>query len=212
VEDASTIWGKKMRAAFLDTYAGIPLCKLPEDLRTYEHLIWESAPQVVIELGGYRGGSALWFRDRLRALESYGRVTDPYVVTVEIDPSRIVLPDSSSIEIVAGDVCAPATVERVRALVPPGTNVMVVEDSAHTYETTYAALDHFSDFVRPGGFFVVEDGVVDIDEYRIDDAWPRGVLPALRDWLPGKPFTIREDVVQYGFTCNPGGILQRDGD
>jgi cephalosporin hydroxylase len=209
MQDASTIWANKMRAVFLDTYAGVPLCKLPEDLRTYEHLLWESSPQVVIELGGYRGGSALWFRDRLRALEAYGKVSDPYVVTVEIDPSRIELPDASSIEVVGGDVCAPATAAQVRALVPSGTRVMVVEDSAHTYDTTYAALELFSSFVLPGGFFIVEDGVVDIDEYRIDDAWPRGVLPALRDWLPGKPFRVRDDIVQYGFTCNPGGILQR---
>ena len=53
----------------------------------------------------------LWFRDRLRTLATYGRIADPLVVTVELDPSRTMVtlesadPDwRSSIQLVAGDV------------------------------------------------------------------------------------------------------------
>ncbi len=60
---------------------------------------------------------------------------------------------------------------------------MVVEDSAHAYDTTMAALVGFAGFVPAGGFFVVEDGCVDIEPMRLRSTWPRGVLPAVDEWL-----------------------------
>jgi cephalosporin hydroxylase len=88
----------------------------------------------------------------------------------------------------------------------------VIEDSAHEYETTLAALTGFSDLVPPGGFFVVEDGCVDVEELRLSPDWPRGVLPALHDWLQtsaGQQFTVRRDLELYGVSCHPEGFLQR---
>jgi cephalosporin hydroxylase len=117
----------------------------------------------------------------------------------------------SSIHLVTGDVRDPATADAVAGLVPPGAPALVIEDSAHEYDTTTAALTHFSRFVLPGGFFVVEDGVVDVEELRLEQ-WPRGVLPAIRDWLAtdaGGAFRVRRDLELYGLTCNPEGILQR---
>ena len=54
-------WLKRVEQHTQDSYAGIPLSKFPEDLRVYEHLLWESKPNAVIELGAQLGGSALWF-------------------------------------------------------------------------------------------------------------------------------------------------------
>ena len=213
------LWMSRIRQSVHDVYAGLPLCKLPEDLRVYEHLLWSTSPRVVIELGAYGGGSALWFRDRLRTLASYKRVTEPFVVSIEIDPSQMIEaldaadPDwRSSIQLIAGDVRDPVTAERVAEIVPVGTPVLVAEDSAHVYETTWAALANFSRFVQPDGYFVVEDGCVDIEELRLDDGWPRGVLPAVRDWLAieeGQAFRVRRDLELYGLTSSPEGLLQR---
>jgi cephalosporin hydroxylase len=213
------LWASRIYQCVQDVYMGAPLCKFPEDLRVYEHLLWASSPRVVIEIGAFGGGSALWFRDRLRTLAAYGRVTDPLVVSVELEPSRTVealdAADAewrSSIQLVAGDVCDPATAQRVAEIVPPDAPALVTEDSAHRYDTTWAALTYFSRFVHPGGYFVVEDGCVDIEELRLEDTWPRGVLPALRDWLSsdaGQAFQVRRDYELYGLTCNPEGYLQR---
>ncbi|MGI8557938.1 MAG: methyltransferase domain-containing protein [Solirubrobacteraceae bacterium] len=77
--------------------------------------------------------------------------------------------------------CATELGEAVRPLV--GLCCFVVEDSAHRYDTTKAALEQFSRFVPPGGYFVVEDCCVDIYEMRLTDDWPRGALPTLKEWL-----------------------------
>jgi cephalosporin hydroxylase len=203
-----------------DVYAGVPLSKFPEDLRTYEHLLWEDAPDTVIEIGTHAGGSALWFRDRLHTLTHYRRITrEPTVITVDVRQgvAREHLgradPDwPTTITVVEADVRAPDTPERVGALVAADARCFVIEDSAHEYDTTFAALDGFSRFVPPAGYFIVEDGCVDIDELRARDDWPRGVLPALHDWLAspaGREFEVRRDLELYGVSCHPEGFLQR---
>jgi len=169
----------------------------------------------VIEIGTQAGGSALWFRDRLLDLQRYGRITArPRVISVDVDHdsarANLAGTNADGIELVTGDVRAAATVDAVARLV--GDRCLVVEDSAHEYDTTYAALERFAHFVPPGGFFVVEDGCVDVDALRLTDEWPRGVLGALRDWLatePGRAFRVRRDLELYGVSCHPEGFLQR---
>jgi cephalosporin hydroxylase len=202
-----------------DRYAGVRLAKLSEDLRLYEHLLWISKPNVVIEVGISRGGSVLWFRDRLRTLASYGHVKKPRVIgiDVEIDEAHENLAAvdptfEQTIKLVEANVTDPALPDRVAPLIPRGSRCLVIDDSAHVYETTTASLAGLARFVPPQGFFVVEDGYVDMEELRFDDELPRGVLPAIHDWLEtgeGRAFRVRRDLEVYGITGNPGGVLQR---
>jgi cephalosporin hydroxylase len=203
-----------------DTYAGVPLSKFPEDLRVYEHLLWEDAADTVIEIGTQAGGSALWFRDRLRTNRQYGRIArEPTVISVDVThaSAREQLDRADrrwpeTISLVEGDVRDRATAETVARLVRDGARCFVIEDSAHEHDTTLAALDGFARFVPPGGFFVVEDGCVDVEELRLEPGWPRGVLPALHEWLatpPGREFRVRRDLELYGVSCHPEGFLQR---
>lgn len=214
-QNVAQLWRQRVEQHTQDTYAGITLSKFPEDLRVYEHLMWLSAPEVVIELGGQFGASALWFRDRLRALETYGRIRSGSVISIDVAPDHgdlLSLPPQAleGITFLEGNVLDAVLPDRVDALVR-GAAAMVVEDSAHVFDTTLAALRGFSRFVQPGGFFVVEDGCVDIEELRIDSTWPRGVLPAVDSWLEsdGGDFVQRRDLELYGLTCHPGGYLQR---
>jgi cephalosporin hydroxylase len=202
-----------------DSYAGVPISKFPEDLRVYEHLLWASRANVVVELGAQWGGSALWFRDRLQTLARYARAGQIRVISIDLsvntarasleaaDPSY-----AEAIALIEADVLDPALPDEVARLLPPDPRCLVVEDSAHVYDTTWAALTGFSRFVPVGGYFVVEDGCVDIEEMRLADDWPRGVLPALERWLgteEGSPFKVRRDLECYGISCHPRGFLQR---
>jgi cephalosporin hydroxylase len=204
-----------------DSYAGIPLYKFPEDLRVYEHLLWSQRPNVVVEIGSWGGGSALWFRDRLLLLAAYGLISEFRVISIDIEIDRVrELLDHAdptwerNISLVAGDVCDESLPARVAEMLPEHSSCFVVEDSAHTYETTLAALEGFSPFVARGGFMVVEDGVVDIEPMRLYDHWPSGVLRAIERWLSssaGAGFRRRRDLELYGVTGHPQGFLQRKG-
>lgn len=153
-------------------------------------------------------------------LRSYGRIRrDPKVITVDVDQShaRAALPAvdpgfEREIVLVEADVRDPATSRTVAGLVPEGARCFVIEDSAHTWASTAAALRGFARFVPPKGFLVVEDGCVDVEVMRVDPDWPRGVLPALDDWLTtpeGSAFTVRREFEFYGISCHPCGFLQR---
>lgn len=195
------------------------MSKFPEDLRVYEHLIWSMRPDVVIELGAQFGGSTLWFRDRLRTLARYRRIQEPRVIAVDIEiegaRERIMRVDDGydeDITLIAGDVRDPDLPAQVAAMIGDEARSLVIEDSAHEYDTTLAALRGFARFVPVGGFFVVEDGCVDVEEMRARPDWPRGVLPAIAEWLagaPGREFVQRRDLELYGLSCHPQGFLQR---
>jgi cephalosporin hydroxylase len=212
-------WLKRAAQHTGDSYAGVGMSKFPEDLRVYEHLLWESAATAVIEIGAYNGGASLWFRDRLAAFARYRPGPPPFVVSIDVDTAaarsavQSVDPGyADSIALVEADVTDPGLPDRIEELLPAGSRCLVIEDSAHVYETTLASLTGFARFVSPNGFFVVEDGCVDIDEMRLSPDWPRGVLPALHDWLgtaAGERFRVRRDLELYGISCHPEGFLQR---
>jgi cephalosporin hydroxylase len=216
---ARELWLARARQHTTDSYVGIPMAKFPEDLRTYEHLLWEMRANVVIELGTWSGASALWFRDRLQTMHAYGRVATPRVITVDLDQREAVDAVAAvdptyegTITFLEADVRDQTLPEQVEHQLPEHARCLVVEDSAHVYETTYAALLGFARFVPVRGYLVVEDGCVDVEEMRLDDSWPRGVLPAVADWLTspdGQRFQVRRDLELYGMSCHPGGFLQR---
>jgi cephalosporin hydroxylase len=218
-EPVGDLWTQRIALHFQDSYAGVPMTKFPEDLRVYEHLLWEARPNVVVEVGVHRGASALWFRDRLRTLESYGRTGATRFIGVDTAMEEAIgLLDAADprwrdeIVLIEGDIRERATVERVLSEVPADASCLVVEDSAHQYDTTLASLRGLARLVRPGGFFVVEDGSVDVEAMRFEEDWPRGVLPAVAEWLAGRDgrdFVRRRDLELYGMTCHPGGFLQR---
>lgn len=212
---------ERVRIHKRDDYLGIPCAKFPEDLKVYERLLWEAEVDVVVEIGTLHGGSALWFRDVLERNRRYGRRSPPLVISLDLDTAgarhRVSQVDpayEASIAFVDGDVLDAATVDAVRALLPHGARVLVVEDSAHTYATTTAALEHFGPLVSTGSYLVVEDGFHDVAALR-PPHWPddpRGVVPAIHDFLAtpaGAGFRIRRDHERYIVTSHPYGYLER---
>lgn len=218
-ESLRSYWIRRGGGYIEDSYAGVMMRKLPEDLRVYEHLLWDDRTSAVIEIGTLRGASALWFRDRLRAFSAYGRISDFHVTSIDLnaDDARPYLDQADPgweehITLVSGDVCDEELPGRIAELLPAGARCLVIEDSAHVYATTMAALAGFARFVPPGGFFVVEDSYVDVEPMRRYPDQPRGVLPAVAEWLAspaGAEFITRRDLELYGLSCFPRGVLQR---
>lgn len=187
-----------------DTYKGRALVKFPEDLRIYQRVIEASQPEVIVELGSWDGGSAVWFADQLRTFQYGGG----HVVSIDINP--VTPTHDHNVTFIQGDATDPHLFEMIGDIIGDRT-CMVVEDSAHTYEITSAILSLYPRLVTPGQWLVVEDGVVDIEELRLP-GWPRGVIPAIDEFLAtpfGATFT-QHHLDQYILTCHPGGWLQKD--
>lgn len=196
----SALWKSRLSQHTSDRYRGRCLAKMPEDLRVYQHLIDACRPNVIVELGTYDGGSAVWFADQLDTFCGGG-----LVITIDL---RFPTERLSDERIVSFEGDLSESFERISSHIPPGSRVMVVDDSAHTYASTSDALRLYAPLVTPGSWFVVEDGVVD----EPISIWggSGGVQPAVRDFLatPGGERFRQHHLAIYGITTNHNGWLE----
>jgi cephalosporin hydroxylase len=187
------------------TYKGVRCLKDPFDLAIYTKLIWDLRPKSLIEIGSNQGGGALWFADMLSVaglgcpVVSIDRVpvngfTDPRIAFLAGDAARL------------GDTLSP---EMLAALPHPW---LVVEDSAHTYDVTLAALRFFADATVAGDVVIIEDGV--LDDLGMGEAYGGGPNRAVAEFIAGAPEVFRVltqycDMFGVNATYNPNGYLLR---
>lgn len=207
-------------------YRGFLMLKIPSDLFTYESILWDVRPELIVEIGTLEGGSALWFHDRLHLLKIKGLIEKFQVVSIDLDPRQ---PDDSffercpdahgTLKFLRGDARGEKIVEAVRELGRGYPRCLVVDDSAHDKPTTLGLLRAYGDMVSAGSYFVVEDGVVDMPRLRDSIAlvrnerkqknWPTGVGAAINEWLSEREDFRIDRGREATVTCNPCGYLKR---
>ena len=183
------------------TYHGIPTLKNPLDFWIYQEILWETRPDIVIEIGNYHGGSALalaHFCDSLGA----GKIIGVDTTHDNIDPRVRAHP---RITLITGD--ANDMRSAVEHLVQRNQSVMVIEDSAHTYEHTLKVLEAYSPLVGAGKYFIVEDSIC---HHGLDVGPKPGPYEAVEAFVSvNKGFIVDRAREAYGITWNPKGYLKR---
>lgn len=207
-------------------YRGALMLKIPSDLFTYESILWDVRPELIVEIGTLEGGSALWFHDRLHLLKTKGLIEQFQVVSIDLHPPHPAdafferYPDAAgTLRFLRGDARGEEIVATVRELSRSRGPCLVVEDSAHDKQTTLDLLRAYGDVVSVGSYFVVEDGVVDmprlcdviapVRDGRQQQRWPTGVGAAISEWLAERPDFVVDRSREATVTCNPGGYLKR---
>jgi len=138
--------------AFKTRYRGLVCCKNPFDLVLYVQLLERLRPRTIIEVGSFAGGSALWLRDQVRALE-----IECAIISIDIRPPH---QQFDGVVFCPGDSFAPETSFPNDAIAAAPHPWLVIEDSAHRYESTLAVLRYFDPRLEKGDYVVVEDGVL----------------------------------------------------
>jgi cephalosporin hydroxylase/glycosyltransferase involved in cell wall biosynthesis len=175
--------------------------KCPLDLWTYQEILVETQPDLIIETGTCAGGSA-FFLACMCDLIGRGRV-----ITIDIvsQPGR---PQHPRIAYLPGSSVDPGVVARVRAEAAGCRRVMVILDSDHSRDHVLAELHAYADLVTPGCYLVVEDTVVNGHPY-LPDFGP-GAWEAVEDFLAERQdFLVDRDRERFLMTLNPGGYLRR---
>jgi cephalosporin hydroxylase len=188
------------------TYKGIRCLKDPFDLAIYTRLIWDLKPKSLIEIGSNQGGGALWLADMLSI---FGLLPCPVISIDRMPPTGFADP---RIAFLAGDAARlgdTLTAEMRAALPRPW---LVVEDSAHTYDVTLAALRFFAEATTAGDVVVIEDGV--LSDLGMDAAYGGGPNRALTEFLESSSDVFRVlsqycDMFGVNATYNPNGYLLR---
>ncbi len=183
------------------TYFGVTTLKNPLDFWIYQEILFEVRPQVIIEIGNYHGGSALALAHLCDAL-GIGRV-----IGVDLDHSAVpeIVRCHPRVTLIEGD--ATDVVDRVRLLLEPDDRVLVIEDSAHTYENTLNVLRKYSTLVTPESYLIVEDGIC---HHGLDVGPSPGPYEAIETFISEtSAFEIDRARESFLVTWNPKGFLRR---
>lgn len=183
------------------TYFGVPAIKGPIDYWVYQEIIFESKPDVIIEIGNRYGGSTLALAHLCDLLKN-GMVIGLDISHQNIHESVLNHPRITLIE---GDACL--SFEKVRKLVPENAKILIIEDSAHTYENTLNVLNTYSPLIKKGEYFIVEDGIC---HHGLDVGPNPGPYEAIETFIGENPaFEIDRSKEAFLITWNPKGYIRR---
>ena len=181
-------------------WLGAQALKNPLDLWVYQEIMFETRPELVIETGTFRGGSAFCLAsifDLLGAGE---------VVSIDIEPVRDDYPGHPRITYLGGRSSTdPDVLAEVRARAD-GKRTLVILDSDHSQRHVAAELAEYAQLVPVGGYVIVEDS--NIGQIR-KDLLP-GPLEAIETFLATtNAFEIDRTREKFLITFNPSGYLRR---
>jgi cephalosporin hydroxylase len=178
------------------------------DLWNYQEILTELKPSLVLELGTYQGGSALYFAETLKLVSPHFRV-----LTVDIDHNVVAerVRQHDCVELLESDTTNPKVAARFKELrrAYPGKAFCIV-DSDHNREHVIAELMLLREVTEPGDYVVVEDG--NINGHPVLPDWGVGPYEALEEYLERYPDDYISDVAReqkFGFTFAPKGFLIR---
>jgi cephalosporin hydroxylase len=182
------------------TWLGAQALKNPLDLWVYQEIIVETRPELIVETGTYRGGSAFYLAS-ICDLVGAGEV-----VSIDIEEVRDDYPSHPRITYLGGRSSTdPGVVAQVGGRAA-GKRTLVVLDSDHSQAHVEAELAAFADLVPVGCYLIVEDS--NIGQIR-KDLLP-GPLEAIETFLAGRDeFEIDRAREKFLITQNPSGYLRR---
>ena len=179
-------------------WLGTPLLKCPLDLWTYQEIIYETKPEVIIETGTAHGGSALFFAN-ICDLAGKGEV-----ITIDISECDISHPRITKI---IGSSVSNEVLNQVKEIVDNKV-AMVILDSDHSKNHVLKEMELYSDFVSVGNYLVVED--TNINSHPVLPGWGEGPMEAVNEFLKNrKDFEIDHAKEKFLLTFFPKGFLRR---
>ncbi|NVN91173.1 MAG: hypothetical protein HXX11_11295 [Desulfuromonadales bacterium] len=183
------------------TYRGLATIKCPFDFVLYQMIVADVKPDLIIEIGTNKGGSALYLGD---LLETIGHGT---VHSIDIENcSDKLLSDHPRIKLFHDgyegyDISLTAGFEKI----------LVIEDGSHLYEHVCGSLRKFSPVVSKDSYFIVEDGVV--DKLGMSRGYHGGPLRAIREFMAEENDFIIDrkwcDFFGRNATFNVNGYLKK---
>ena len=149
-------WNQKYPYTF--TWLGRPIIQIPEDIIRIQEVIYRVKPDVIIETGIAHGGSLI-FSASLCKLMGKGRVIG---IDIEIRPHNRKAIEQHElypyITMIEGSSTDPEVVKKVKSLVKPDEQAIVILDSCHAKAHVLAELEAYHDLIKPGSYIVATDG------------------------------------------------------
>lgn len=132
-------------------YKGVPILKCPFDYVIIQMIINEVQPDLIIEIGTNRGGSALYYADILDA------IGNGELHTIDIQDIRLEQVKKHKRIKFFNEGFHNYNLNNTLGF----KKVMVIDDGSHTYEHVLDCLKKFEKIISFESYFIVEDGILD---------------------------------------------------
>ncbi len=188
------------------TWLGVPAMKSVQDMWSYQEIITELQPGLVVEFGVAAGGATLFYAGILDQL-GHGRV-----LGVDVDLSQVhrQAADHPRVVLIEGSSTEPAVADRVVEMRAGAGPIFAVLDSDHHKSHVLAELELLTPLLEPGDYLIVEDS--NISGHPVLPDWGPGPFEAITEFLAAHPGVYRQDTereTKFGWTFAPEGFLVR---
>lgn len=191
------------RQTVLLSWFGHRILKCPFDIWTYQEIIFETKPELIVECGTRYGGGALYLASLFDLRGGPGQV-----MTIDITAMKH-RPVHPRIQYVAGSTLDDGVVAQVRAAAA-GKRTMVILDSDHSAAQVAAELKIYPEFVSQGCYLIVDDA--NLGGHPVLPEHGPGPTEALDEWYPTQSdFVIDPSRERFMLSLNPRGFLKRAG-
>lgn len=184
-------------------YRGVSMIKCPFDIVNYQMIISQLRPDLILEIGTNKGGSALYFSDLLKNLGK----GDVHTIDLKQKVTDSNVLEAENITFFEGgwqnySLSNCGRYERI----------LIIDDGSHAYDEVKAAFEKFHGLVAVGSYYIIEDGI--IDELDMPKAkFNGGPKKAAEEILHAHPsFVLDEHWINFygpNATFNPLGYLKR---
>lgn len=191
------------------TWLGITCWKSVSDMWSYQEIVYDLQPSLVVEFGSNQGGSAVFFASIMRQNGKPFKVLSvdinhkPLAPAARRDPDILFI-ESSSTE--------PAIAEQIQSLKNefPG-KIFAILDSDHTMNHVLAEMKLLRPLLSSGDYLLVEDSTV--NGHPVLPGWGPGPYEAIEAYEREFPNDYTHDVDRenkFGWTFAPYGFLIRN--
>ncbi len=158
-------------------WLGRPIIQLPTDIVTFQEIVWNVKPDLIIETGIAHGGSLILSASMLALLDycdaiEQGKTLDPQkparrVLAVDIDiraHNRAAIeahPLSNRIDMIQGSSTADDVIAQVRDTAKKYKKVLVALDSMHTHDHVLKELELYAPLVTKGSYCLAFDTIIE---------------------------------------------------
>jgi cephalosporin hydroxylase len=187
-------------------WLGIPTAQNPNDAWIHQEIITQVKPDVIVEAGTWRGGSAALWAMILQQVNPQGRV-----ITIDINDNSSAAKElptvKGKVEFLLGSSVDPAIVAAVTKRVE-GKKVLVILDSDHRKDHVLAEIKAYAPLVSKDSYLIVQD--TNVNGHPVRANFGPGPMEAVNEFLAtNDQFRPDREAERLMFTMHPNGYLKR---
>ena len=182
------------------TWMGVPCFKCPMDMWIYQEILHEIEPDLIVETGTYKGGSALYLA-HICDLIGKGKI-----VTIDIEDHQ--RPSHPRIEYIKGSSIDIKLIDDLFLKYSGLKKILVILDSDHSEVHVTKELELFSPYVSIDSYLIVED--TNLNGHPTYASHGPGPWEAVENFLPKHPnFILDKSKERLLMTFNPNGYIKK---